>query len=739
MIRLASLRNARRIAVSAGVCRNCRPTQHAVWLDMIRHYTTEPEKQQSSAQSATDPEKKGQKRTKALSAEDLIIKPISPAIQSTIAKIESTNKEIDIFKEIDKFRFTAKDIYVTLPEHLASNRTPGLLVGAADMGTAGKDEILHHMHIIRMKRAAGLTSAFKVSQLKEYLRHHKSMTYGNKSMLVDRIIQQVWRITTDTVNSWYEEAHRKTEMEGMAMDINESVLIELDMVDGSIIRSLEKDHNVKMKVDKEKMRIEVCGKRVDARAAMSNLREILTATTTMTVDPSAYGTPRRLTREHVDRIVEKIKKLDARKIHCNIVHNEGELFVNSGHILDVRDTSDALIQALIEPLDSTAFVVVPEEREKTMCTLAPAADLFSLRPTAVAGMKFFASRSHGNLGYDDAYTGNAVFVKKPLDKLVPSSHASLDDSLAAWAREQLDTLGGSDGAVISAKMGNVLVDIDEWNSGLHKRFRGASDLVDELNKWAPMFSFATHTSLLDWFRYIHDPSILEPSTRELVLTFGRIKEPAPGSELERKIEHNNAPPIYQSGTITARIKIRNGKMMFRHAVLEHDQRRPTADIAFLQARHDIQVSMRRPKPVATTREIIDSLKELSKKLGFSGDKNYKKQPRRHHIVHLSNEKYGLLGADMVGTKPSRLINEYLLHERQVWNLIDDLHYNEVEVLPLQKLGGGSDISKSETRTVERLLGSDAEWKEFSRFLFEMAYGQRQQTARRVDKLKELFL
>ncbi|KAJ1895333.1 hypothetical protein LPJ81_004981 [Coemansia sp. IMI 209127] len=647
----------------------------------------------------------------------MAIKPMPPAIQRTMEKVEENSQVVDIAKEIERYRFTAADIFEMLPEHIAGIRRSDAPIDATRVGTASREDVLKEMQNVKDKRAAEMVDAFTLKQLQEYLRSHGMSTTGTKPVLVNRIIQNMWRTTPATVTSWFDEAHKKTEDEGMGMKLGASVLEQLKALDPQIMAGIEKDHNVKVNIDSEQSRINIVGRLADARVALSNLREIMTAGTTVEVDPSQYGTPRELSDKKIKSIVREVGRTGVGKARSHITYNDGHLFVNGVERDDVRDTFDALIQATVEPTNSTAFVVVPGELQQSTCTVVPTIDMFSLRSTTVATKRFFATGERSVPDRETAFDSHSVFRKNPLGPIELANNTNAEDALVSWVKDQVQTLDGSE-ATISAKLGTVMVDIDTKYATLHKSFRETTELMDGLNNLSPMFEFASHVSHLDWLH--RSPSKDVPgSRRDLVLNFAQVKGLS-GEESGETSSSKGILPVYEEDTITARINISDGKVKFGNAQLEHNQCEPTANIAFLQARYDVQLSVRSPKPIPMTRGIIDALKDMSHKLGLSGSSSTKPTPRRNQLIDLPQGTYGLRSASLVESKYSRLANGYLLLERQVWNIIDDQLYNEAEVIPLAK---AEDLDTKDTASLDHFLSSEGDWQWFVMYLFEMAYGR----------------
>ncbi|KAJ2402443.1 hypothetical protein GGI23_000715 [Coemansia sp. RSA 2559] len=719
MIRLSVLQSARRAAAGSS---------QTAGNNAFRRYASNSEK---PAAAAAEKEDKKTKR-KSPTVLNMAIKPMPPAIQRTIEKLEKKIPVVDITKEIERYRFTAADIFEMLPEHIAGTRRPDAQADATRVGTASREDLLKEMHNIRNKRAAEIVGAFTARQLQEYLRSHNLFTTGTKATLVNRIIQNVWRTTPDTVTSWFDVAHKKTEDAGMAMSLGASALEQLKALDPQIMAGIEKDHNVKVNIDSEKSRINIAGKLADARVALSNLREIMTAGTTVEVDRSQYGTLRELSDKKISHIVREIGKTGVGKARSHITYNNGELFVNGVERHDVRDTFDALIQATVEPTNSTAFVVVPGALQQSACTMVPTIDMFSLRPTTIATRRFFATGELSAPNRETAFGRHSVFRKNPLGPIALANNTNADAALVSWAKDQVQTLGGA-GATISAKLGSVMVDIDTKHATLHKSFRETAELMDGLNSLSPMFEFASHVSHLDWLHRNPSKDVPE-SRRDLVLKFGQVKGLS-SEESGEKSSSKGVLPVYGEDTITARISISDGKVKFSHTQLEYSQCEPTANIAFLQARYDVQLSVRNPKLIPMTRGIIAALKGVSHSIGLSGSNGTRPTPRRHHLIDLPQGTYGLRSADLVESRYNRLTNGYLLLERQVWNVIDDQLYNEAEVIPLAKL---EDLETKDTAPLDHLLSNEGDWQWFVKYLFEMAYG-RQLAPTATPESTELFV
>ncbi|KAJ2558512.1 hypothetical protein EV175_000748 [Coemansia sp. RSA 1933] len=643
----------------------------------------------------------------------MAIKPISPAIQRNIDKVEGRYTDLDLVKEIERYRFTATEIYASLPEHIAGKRRHDLPLDNVLAGTTNRESVLKEMHNIRNKRAAEIMRAFTVVQLREYLRLQGLAGKGNKPELVNRIIQNVWRITTDTVTSWFDEAHKKSENQGMSMELGKSALEHLVKLDRRIVEDIERDHKVKVTIDKEGSRIDISGKLADARVALSNLREMMTAQTTVEIDRARYGVVRGLSDKKMRRIVREIEKTGVGRANSNITYSEGELFVNGMERLDVRDTCDALVQATVEPANTAAFVVVPGDLQQSTCTVVPAADMLSMRETAITTRRLFALGEQTAPDRESAFASHSVYCKEPLGPIVLAKDGEDADSvLMSWAKRL-----NLDGATVVARLGGVMLDLDTTQmTGDHRSFSDTSELMDNLGKASPLFAFASHVSHMDWFH--RSPAADKAkTTRELVLKFARIKEP---STTEQEDTGKGELPVYEDETIAARISISEGKLRFGQLQLEHSLCEPTANIAFLQARYDVQLSVRSVTPVPTTRDIVAALKDVSHKLGISGIPGSVKlmtTPRRHHVIDMMQGKYGLLSADLVGSTGVELSNGYRLNERQVWSIISNQQYNEAEVIPLCK-------DEESVASLERLLTDGDEWRRFVVYLFEMAYGRR---------------
>ncbi|KAI9500497.1 hypothetical protein BX070DRAFT_255184 [Coemansia spiralis] len=686
-------------ATVAGAGRKLSSTVPIVARSPVTMYTTD-------TQSNPDKPKKKEK--------PMIINPLSPAIQSMYDRIQDKPTDIDVSKELEKFRFTTANILASLPEHYAKSKSSADPSGSARLAVMNREETLRELENIRNKYVLNIKENFTLEQLKKYLRMHDKRASGNKIELVNRIINSIWGITTKAVEGRLAEVEERREEDGISLELGRDSLEQLLALDPRLVFGMEKENDVKITVNKENSRIKVVGTMHNVRITLSSLRELLTANLTAEIRPELYGTPRLVSQGHMTRISKKIYNFGVGKRNCNITYYNGELFVNGSDPINVLNAQHGLVQAIIEPRNSTLFVVDPNKTTSTFCTVMPATDMFSQQPTSVLDRKLFSPCESKAPEPVIALADHSLYQRGPEGRIKLYKGMLIDSALKSWIVEQLRDRS-LERATVSAKFGNVLFDMFSEDSNMLKNYHQTSELMDMLNKSSPLFGFSSHISPLYWPLQSESRSA-STSARQLVLKFAEVKSVPETTDGAKKIKY--PLPVYGNHSLTAKIDVEGSKVRFSSMDIEYDDCNKVANIAMLQSQHDLQIHVRNPQPVKAPQNIIDALKDVSHKLGISGEVAKGIIPRRHHIIDSELGQFGLQSADLVSTTRVPQRTGYSLLEHQIWNMIDDRRYSEMELVPSVQ---AVDHASQPPNVVGTLLKSQEEWEKFLLNLFEMAY------------------
>ncbi|KAJ2061258.1 hypothetical protein GGI17_003207 [Coemansia sp. S146] len=641
----------------------------------------------------------------------MAIKPTSPALTRMAAKIKESEVAMDIAKEVDSFRFTTEDLIRALPMHRAQLLGGvDMTISSADLMLSSKDDMVGMLYDLRTKRVESIISAFNGAQLKLYLRQHQLKESGTKKEMVNRILNDVWGISLKALEARFAMPKEDADQDGLTLALSDDTMALLSTLEGGSLRQLEEEFGVKIMVDSQKREARVTGIMHHVRGALSTLRERLTANTTVQVELERYGVPRVLSEKHTGRIAGVINRATGGALS----NKNGEYFVRGDSPFAALDAQRALVGAMVEPKNQALFVVASEGiSDLAACTVAPAANPFSQPPTFVPDMAF-----HTSPGVDTptpiSLLARHVLLERMADGSISrgsrGSRGGLVQTLQGWAAKQPCLVGQS--VYLSAKLGTVMVDMDSTHKRLATQFYTPDDLMAAIAQRAPLFGFSSNVSPLKWLR---EPAARESTTKQVVLRFCRLGLPLSSKQPQanNSAKSNYILPVSNDdNTLVARIDVKAGKVNFGSAQVDHICDTRTANVVILQPAQDLQVSISSRQSVNITADLSKALETVVRKLGISGHTNQHAVPHRHEVVETHLGRFGLETAEVVDVSRVQSNSGTTVRVHQTWDVIDDLRFSQVELMPA-----------AEGRVSPAFMSSEEEWEKYLLFLVKAALEQ----------------
>ncbi|KAJ2756481.1 hypothetical protein GGI19_000819 [Coemansia pectinata] len=638
----------------------------------------------------------------------MAIKPTSPALTRMAAKIKESEVAMDIAKEVDSFKFTTEDLIRALPMHRAQLLGGvDMTVSSADLMLSSKDDMVGMLYDLRTKRVESIVRAFNGAQLKQYLRQHQLKEGGTKKEMVNRILNDVWGISLKALEARFAMPKEDADQDGLTLPLSDDTMALLRTLEDGSLRQLEEEFGVKIMVDSQKREARVTGVMHHVRGALSTLRERLTANTTVQVELAKYGVPRVLSEKHTGRIAGVINRATGGALS----NKNGEYFVRGDSPFAALDAQRALVGAMVEPKNQALFVVASEGiSDLAACTVAPAANPFSQPPTFVPDMAF-----HTSPGVDTptpiSLLARHVLLERMADGSISRcSGGGLVQTLQGWAAKQRCLVGQS--VYLSAKLGTVMVDMDSTHKRLATQFYTPDDLMTAIAQRAPLFGFSSNTSPLKWLR---EPAARESTTKQVVLRFCRLDLPLSSKQPQA---NNSAKSSYilpvssADNTLVARVDVKAGKVDFGSAQVDHICDTRTANVVILQPAQDLQVCISSRQSVNVTADLSKALENVVRKLGISGHTNQHTVPHRHEVVETHLGRFGLETAEVVDVSHVQSSSGTAVRVHQTWDVIDDLRFSQVELMPA-----------AEGRVSPAFMTSEEEWEKYLLFLFKAALEQ----------------
>ncbi|KAJ2446132.1 hypothetical protein GGF42_005785 [Coemansia sp. RSA 2424] len=639
----------------------------------------------------------------------MAIKPASPALDRMAAKIKEGEVALDISKEIDSFKFTTEDLIRDLPMHRAQVLGGvDMTVSSADLMLASKDDMVGMLYDLRTKRCESIGSAFNGAQLKQYLRQHQLKQSGTKKEMTNRILNDVWGISLKALEARFAIPKEDADQDGLTLPLSDDTMGLLNTLDDGYLRQLETEFGVKIAVDAQKREARVTGVMHHVRGALSTLRERLTANTTVQVELAKYGVPRKLSAKHMGRIAGVINRATGGALS----HKDGEYFVRGDSPVAALDAQRALVRAMVEPANEALFAVTPEcMSDLPACTVVPAADPFSHPPEFVPDMAF-----HTSSGLDAptpiSLLARHVLLERLDDGTVSRGSRGLVQALQNWASKQVCLAGQA--VHLSAKLGKVVVDMDSLHKRLATQFYKPDVLMSTIAQRAPLFGFSSNVSPLKWLR---GPAARESTAKQVVLEFHRLSSPSPQEQRQQQANSISKsdyvlPASSDDSILVARINVRAGKVDFGSARIDHVCNTRTANVVILQPTQDLQLRVSSQQSVNVTASLAEALERVVRKLGISGHANQHAVPHRHEVIETHLGKFGLEAAEVVDVSLVQPGSGTAVRVHQRWDVIDDLRFSQVELLPT-----------ADGRVSPAFVASQEDWEKYLLFLFKAALEQ----------------
>ncbi|KAJ2778745.1 hypothetical protein GGI15_004082 [Coemansia interrupta] len=593
----------------------------------------------------------------------MAVREPSEALRRMAQMISNNQQPQDAGGEIESFRFTTDDLIRELPAFRAKS-LGSKAAAEASLVIATMEERIRLMDECRRSRINDIKTAFNAKQLQEYLRHHGQKTSGSKDLLIVRIVDKVWGISGRDFEARLAKSTERTTDDGIVLPLGDEAWSQLQEIEDDFIKQIEYDFSVKISFDEAKRSVKANGSMHNVRAALSSLREGLTARTTVEVVLDQYGTPRRLSAKHASRISSRLNHA----VPAATVSNyEGQVFVG-GERLAALDAQQALVDAMVEDPSSQFVAVVPESLTQALVsTLVPAAAVFS------RSRSFLPDNAIHISGVSDFAMPQPALANHSLMRYSPSTASMFpeDKPVIPFIQDWLSNQKLGDGFSLSARLGRVLLDVDSEQKPLGTSFYKPIELLEAIGQRSPMFSFASDVSPLRW---LHGNS--EPVRSHIKLTFWRTSaEPENGKSAYRL-------PVYSTETLEVRIPTHGRDILFDglQARLVNDA--STINIAILSASHDLQLQGVSSEALDPSTALMQDLRNVVRHLGMSSNLGVSSM-RRHETFELAqlSGRFALQSAVFDRVITRKLVDGTEANMHQTLDLIDDLKFSQIALHP----------------------------------------------------------
>ncbi|KAJ2882336.1 hypothetical protein IWW38_005675 [Coemansia aciculifera] len=343
------------------------------------------------------------------------------------------------------------------------------------------------------------------------------------------------------------------------------------------------------------------------------------------------------------------------------------------------------------------------------CTVVPTADPFSHSPTFVPDMSF-----HASPGLDSS-TPISLLARHELlerldDDVVSRNSRGLVQTLQSWAAKQKTLTGQA--TYISATLGKVIVDMDSSHKRMATQFHKPEALMTTIAQRAPLFGFSSNVSPLKWLRGL---AARESTTKRVELKFFKLGSPSPPDQeqVNSSAKSDYILPVSSvDNALVVQIDVNAGVLDLSSTRVSHVCHTRAANVVILQPSHDLQIRVSSQQPVNVTASLAETLERVVHNLGISGHTNQHAAPHRHEVIETHLGKFGLESAEVVDVSLVQSGGGTTARVYQKWDVIDDLRFSQVELLPT---GDG--------RVSAAFVASQEDWEKYLLYLFKAALEQ----------------
>ncbi|KAJ2123309.1 hypothetical protein IW147_002679 [Coemansia sp. RSA 720] len=632
----------------------------------------------------------------------LAMRPPSEALARMAAKIAAKGDSSNAASELDSMRFTAAEIVKDLPKYYANKMRDSMASPAdyTDLSKFSLDSTIELLDQIRAKRMAEIQRTFSLDQLKAYLKQHKQKSSGTKKVLVERIVMKVWGITEEAVRDRCEQIERRADADGMTLPLSNEAAEQMTATDPAYFSELEREFNVKIALDTEQKTVRVTGIMHGVRGALSRLREKLANDCMVVMDLEQYGKPRRVSHPYIVKLTNMVNKGYGED--GTLAYFDGAFYARGHARADSLDIQKAIVDAMVEPANTTTFFVEPLLADTpNSATIVPAVDMISKPRTFVPKYVLFAP-DHDSLPAN-VLQSHLLFRRNPASLTAPCEEGtSIVNELREWA------LASDESGVVpnsmSFSLGKLMFDVDREGDLLFDKLYEPHELLTLIDEKSPLFAFSRHVSPLKW---LHSQAAQAETKRQLVLTFQSVPPLENASADDPKAMYKL--PVYGATKLVAKLRVGASGIDFGSAQIERIDGERTANVAILQSDHDVQVSVCRRQSVDATDQLIAMLQSVSRRLGSSGESVSQTAPRRHETVDTPWGQFAVVGVELDGVTRRLLASSYAARVHQTWNVVDNQRHSSVELLPSQ------DFDRQDPHALQH-----KEWQAFMQYLFARA-------------------
>ncbi|KAJ2152526.1 hypothetical protein J3F82_002620 [Coemansia sp. RSA 637] len=599
------------------------------------------------------------------------MRPPSEALARMAAKIAAKGDSSNASRELDLMRFTPAEIVKDLPKYYANKMRDTMTSPTTDLSKFSLDSTIELLDQIRAKRITEIQQTFSSEQLKAYLKQHKQKMSGSKKVLVERIVMNVWGITESAVRERCEQIERRADADGMTLPLSHEAAEQLAATDPEYFGELEHEFSVKIVLDVEQKTVRVTGIMHGVRGALSRLREKLASDCMVVMDLEQYGKPRRVSHPYIVKLANMVNKGYGED--GTLAYFDGAFYARGHARADSLDIQQAIIDAMVEPSNTTTFFVEPLQADTVnSATIVPAVDMVSKPRTFVPKYVLFAPHSA------PANTeSHMLFRRNPASPIVSCEDGTnVVDELREWAlaSDESNVVANS----IEFNLGKLMFDVDREGDLLFDKLYEPHELLMLIDEKSPLFAFSRHVSPLKW---LHSQATQAEAERQLVLTFQSVPPVDNASTEDPKAMYKLS--VYGATKLVVKLRVGANGIDFGSALIERIDGERTANVAILQSEHDVQVTVCRRQSVEATDELISMLQNVSRRLRATGENVSQTSLRRHETVDTEWGQFAVVGVELDGVTRRLLASNYAARVHQTWNVVDNQRHSSIELLPSQ--------------------------------------------------------
>ncbi|KAJ1916982.1 hypothetical protein H4219_003453 [Mycoemilia scoparia] len=540
--------------------------------------------------------------------------------------------------------------------------------GTSVVGGVAREDILTQSQYERI--ALDIDNKFTSRQIKDYLKLIGLKCGGTKRVLIDRVMEVGWGLLILENIGKRRSVGQTSGVQREALDLEYSQFQVVLTKNRSYYEGLEKAMNVVITMDPTSQKIHIAGAQQNVEKAKAKILEMIESSKSVNINIPDSGLPTKVTSRTIDILKGSVSKYYKAKLNLE----NGRLVLTGKNPSLLQKAKRSIIPLLVESNDNVVVAATKNALYETPLQITPHSDPVRMSPfnselwinRVTAQKASLANEVFSPLSFLTDHTVQTF--NKPKD-IHGGDLTSIREIIALYGKHIRKNQDAK--SIISCSFGNALLpplttqpplsSIEMHESPLEKALDIMYPKSESRNVW-----FFPNRTPVDWLQG-HNAS--------------EIKKQA----LELTVAAKNTPHTNLSGSVVIKIPLIEGRFDMDHLEIEYLKSVHKTIVMLPEAATDMQFKLETKKSIALDADMRSKLGDYLSSFERDQIENQLKIPFDQEI-YIDDKPFTISQGKLVNSTTRSLATGYSVNIAETWDLIDQCHYQDVEVQPVRTWG-----------------------------------------------------